>query len=269
MTVVTDKATIERFNQIVCHQLEKAHKMPGAILTRRGKTDLRFHFFTLRGMVASVGITAASNQRHRMLFADLSKPDEPAFNLIINEGGQLEVEFAGSSEQQPDVSEKLKLAESLTVGLGSLVPYGWVEDDRITTLLYCTDVEPWERDGVTINSSGLDCFVVEGAMLPEELLMSKGESSWISRIWELITDGKLVRLSERIHNLPGEVWAKSDGKQQPWIEFDCSDGQSPAFVTNAPYGFWHPLERSRGELYGNNTRGMDAGWSSPLKEWFI
>jgi hypothetical protein len=94
--------------------------------------------------------------------------------------------------------------------------------------------------------------------------MSEDDSDWLKRYWELIREGKLVRLTPRLTNLPGQVTAVY-GMGFPHIRFEASDGLLPAFVTDTPYVEWHPMESYPGEL---GERPPTDPHSNLLRAWF-
>lgn len=189
----------------------------------------------------------------------------PAYN-VRHDGGALVVDFEGDLEQLPDLSAQLDLADGLAIMLSELVPYGWAKEGKIIAVVYGSEVDTVEMNGMTVNAHGIDCYVLEGQELPEELKMGEDTKEWAERVWQLIQQDKLVRLTDRINNLPEEVWAKSDGIHQPWLEFEANDGQLPAFVTGQRYVFWHPMEKFPEQVLSGAR--AEAGAQNPLRGWF-
>jgi hypothetical protein len=263
--VIDQAAVLEHFNGVVHAKLEEAAQLPDAVQSFRCEDGHSFDRFVLAGNDNSALVVHDSDGRHRMSFGN---SELPAYEVFVDEDGQLLVEFSGNDESLPDILQQIDLAASLPVSINELVPYGWrSDDDRITTVLYGSDFGKYEFNGMTVIAPGLDCFVLETEQLPEELRMEEDVAPWTDRLWTLIKTGRLVSLSERINNLTEELWAKSDGTDRGWLEFESSDGKTPAFVPNERYRFWHPRESFRGELFTGDRNGGKP-YSRSLRNWF-
>lgn len=193
--------------------------------------------------------------------------EKPAYELRVNPDGELEVTFAGDVSELPSITEQLELAESLAIAPNCQVPYGYIEDGVVTTLLFCGGLDEDETLGYVRYLFGLDSYVLEGYRLPNELHSLPGSlgKPWFERFWRLVEEGRVVRLSDRLNNLPGEVWSIIDTTGLA-ILLDAVDDKLPTLVAGMPYRVWHISEREPQERF-SDPRGP-VGYFQKCRGWF-
>ncbi|MEO7944699.1 MAG: hypothetical protein ABIR37_00930 [Candidatus Saccharimonadales bacterium] len=268
---MTDKQVIKRFNELVHTKLHEAEQLPDAVQGWHCSGGHDTASFVLDAGPLAVKVAHDSDGHHRMSFAGFKGEDRlPAYELYVKKDEGLVVEFGGDKAEAPTMSEMLAQVAPMPVTLNERVPYGWVENDTITMVMFCGDFDLFELSGTEVNIFGLDAFVLQDQQLPAQLKMELDRhTEWIAAVWEQINAGRLVRLSDRINSLEGKAFARSDGTDMGYIEFDGTDGQTPAFVVGKPYVHWHPRENFPGELM---QRWDDEEGQKPYKRhlagWF-
>ncbi len=268
---VTDKQVVKNFKELVHAKLHEAQHFPDAVQGWHCSAGHDIASFVLDCGPLAAKVAHDSAGHHRMSFSAFEYEDRlPAYELYLTEDQALVAEFGSDEATVPAVSEMLAQAETMPVGLNELVPYGWVENNAITMVMFSGEYDIMEMSGVEINASGLDAFVLEGHKMPAELKMDVDRyPEWIAAVWEQIKAGRLVRLTDRINSLEDKVFARGDGTDMGSIEFDETDGRVPAFVVGKPYGYWHPRENFPGEvMQGWQDEEGQEPYERLLAGWF-
>ena len=267
---ITDPVLAQRALDLVHAKLNVASQLKATRSWSCSEGHSGIKFF-LEGAADGIAVTEDLRGWHQMSFYH---DEKPSYDLTVEANmSLLEIDYAGKPEECPSIDERLALAESLAVSSFELVPYGYVSDGRITAFIYSgdsfVDTEATPQRNI---SGGLDCFVLEGEQFPEELKMpwplsNSDVARWLEGFWQLVDQGKLVELTDRINNLPAEVWAISDGIGEPWMVFDESDGEMPEFVATKRYVLWHPTERFPSERF-SEPRTVEP-CKNALRNWFV
>lgn len=256
---LSDCELTNRINKLVRDRIVEARHR-GALLTScccpsacdHDRAEKQVLLWGPDGMVRIVCTEGAS----RLEFSSFTMP---AYTISCKPAqAEISIHFTGSPDAWPLINERLTFAESLPVGPNCRVPYGFVKNGLVVAILWCGHMHV-ERDGRRL--SGLDSYVLEGKRLPIELFAAPGfmPGEWQERFWRMVENGLLVRLSERIVQLPGEMWMFGNDTNQPTLLFDAVDDQMPAIAAGVPYHFWHITEGERGERdFGERYPGKGA-----------
>jgi hypothetical protein len=177
-----------------------------------------------------------------------SNQEGPALAFESKENSsKVTVHYMGRRPNYRLIKKRVRALKSFPLLTPEAYPYGFVEEGRITTLFFTAEYEYDEKREQFLGGEPY-VYILEGASMPSELYMTRNDLGWCLRVTELIKSGRLVALRKRIHELPGEVWSGVDNKGR-YVSFDRSDGQDPAFATDAHYLHWHPREAYPGELF--------------------
>jgi hypothetical protein len=114
------------------------------------------------------------------------------------------------------------------------LPYGFVANDRVVAITYTAEAD---------RPSGTDR--VELGMYPEIYVADANEfrrlsrpqqtlQAWYMHFWTQVQRGHVVKLMDRVRDLPGQIWASHEGLDG-WMEVEGSDSETPAFITNKRY----------------------------------
>lgn len=269
---VTDQQVINQFKKLVHAKLRIAEQLPDAVQGWHCSGGHDTASFVLASGPLAVKVAHDSDGHHRMSFAGFDGDERlPAYEVSLKDDDGLVVEFGGDTANVPGLLELLLQVVDMPVTINERVPYGWVENGRIIMVMFCGDFDLIEQSDVELNIFGLDAFVLQGEQMPTQLKMELDKHlDWVLAVWRQIRAGRLVRLTERINALEGKVFARGDGTDMGYIEFDDTDGQTPAFVVGTPYVHWHPRENFPGELM--QGRDHDNGrqpYENQLAGWFL
>lgn len=258
---VTDREVIERFKRLVQTKLGEAEQQPGAIDPDYDEDESSF---LLSGKDDAIRVIYSQGGAHRMEFAN---NNEWALAIQISPSGDLEVLSAAPGPIDLDLGSYHDLAERLPVFINEQVPYGWVEDDTITYLVFTGFGEGWELNGKVVNQAGMYSYVLAGRSLPPELKLGEGGAEYNARIWRQIREGKLVRLTERIQKLDEQVVCYYDGKNPWFLIVEEDDGETPKFKIGVPYQSWQSWEEVPGESFDHENTNHGKPSVTVLGTW--
>lgn len=202
--------------------------------------------FILQGARDSVRVEARDDGEAQLHFGDYERP---YCWLTVRPNGRASTH--GESESREGAMARLAMVSNYQMGMTPETVYGWSEKGQVVTLLVGDDVVANE-DATRLCPTGVAGFVLRGTQPRPELRMprnaeNKEVGEWLNRFWQYVKAGKIVRLNDRIRQLPGEMWSVCQGGQTAML-FDAVDNVRPELVARTPYDFWHPRERVVGEL---------------------
>jgi hypothetical protein len=142
--------------------------------------------------------------------------------------------------------------------------YGFVVNNRIVAITFTKDVGESSLTDRTQLGLEEETYVADSEAFNRLCPATDDRVVWYSQFWELKERNAVVELSERMYNLPGEVWRRHIG-METWLEVEATDGRLPAFIVGSSYRLW---------LVASNTPALQveankqASLRQPLREWF-
>ncbi len=252
---IADKGLAARLYDIVSRKTTFAREQDCTIPLHSATT---YYLSLVSGPLLGAQLIHGEDGQCSVAFTD---EDGPALMIDTEPGGKMvTLYFAGARPDSSLIEQRLCELEKFELLTPEVRPYGWVEGDRITALLFSSRVMYEDKQFVGGSPS---TYVLQGTEMPGMLrMLGEGDLDWPHRVLGAIQTGQLVPLRKRIHELPGEVWSVVGGNGKAYIQFDEGDEVQPSLVAGTPYVKWHPLEKYPCELFTTEDEGR-----LPIREW--
>jgi hypothetical protein len=115
--------------------------------------------------------------------------------------------------------------------------YGYVDESGIVPVIMFNRVIAGYFEG-TLHAVGRQ-YLLDGHEVPAELLIVKGSKDWAARytqqFWDLMAEGRIIEIADRISNSPGEVWVVDSDTDWPHVVFEKDDDVTPTIPADVQY----------------------------------
>jgi hypothetical protein len=260
----------ERTRRLIHSRVQEAYTLPSGAVWSGAEQHNPAHVtevVALWGTRDIVALQRTTGNYYKVYFGTL---DHTLYELdMVGSKEGPRVKFAGSPVECPSLEQQIGKLETLPIGPSEGVPFGWVDGNVVTAIIYLDAMSELRVGTSTYRNGGVSCYVLKGYELPTQLRTSYSGAQYANNLWELVRQGKLIRLTTRIRAMGETVRCAFDGTSLPSLSFGREPyWQGPNLVVNVPYVAWAVSNDVQGETFDPQAHNGGTPYDKSLVGWF-